>query len=296
MIPKTIFQHVIQTFQEIPIRPVVVLAGDEQQQQPIETIEGNISQVESMLQEPKFFRLVNHYRLTTQCRIEDEDYERFVNHIRFWTPSQPLLDAIQDGQVVSPNSVPTENEISDIVLQHPHATVLTVSRRASVIVNKAVISRIFGNRDPLAQVQCDYDMEPIYIYKGMRVLITQNRDKRNGIVNGQDGVIHSIENATIFVTLPNDKIVTIYPVTYMNNENPKVTCYPFIPSYTLTITKSQGQNLNKVIIWFDSRKVGPGSAYVALSRIRRRTDLILLTPMLENHIKPVSWNNVHNSD
>ena len=59
-------------------------------------------------------------------------------------------------------------------------------------------------------------------------------------------------------------------------------------AYAMTRTKSQGQTLDKVIVSFDSNKVGPGSAYVALSRIRRREDLIVITRMLYAHITPVT--------
>ena len=60
-----------------------------------------------------------------------------------------------------------------------------------------------------------------------------------------------------------------------------------MPAYALTITKLQGQNLNKVIIWFDCETVPRGSAYVALFRIKRQTDLILMTPILSKHCRPV---------
>ena len=54
MIPVRIFEHVIQTLNQLPVRPVVVLAGDEKQQQPIETINGKIVQVDNILTQPKF--------------------------------------------------------------------------------------------------------------------------------------------------------------------------------------------------------------------------------------------------
>ena len=50
MIPKKIADHVVRTISEVTIRPVVVMAGDNQQQQPIETIDGKIVQVNSILQ------------------------------------------------------------------------------------------------------------------------------------------------------------------------------------------------------------------------------------------------------
>ena len=39
MIPKTIFDHIVRTLNEIPVRPIVLIAGDEQQQQPTVNIE-----------------------------------------------------------------------------------------------------------------------------------------------------------------------------------------------------------------------------------------------------------------
>jgi hypothetical protein len=47
-------------------------------------------------------------------------------------------------------------------------------------------------------------------------------------------------------------------------------------------------NLSRVIIWFDCDNVPEGSAYVALSRIQRLEDLVLLTPILRCQIKPVA--------
>ena len=41
------------------------------------------------------------------------------------------------------------------------------------------------------------------------------------------------------------------------------------------------------IFRFDSNKVGEGLVYVALSRIRRRSDLILITTIKEVRVKPV---------
>ena len=45
-------------------------------------------------------------------------------------------------------------------------------------------------------------------------------------------------------------------------------CYPFVPGYTMTICKRQGQTLDNIIVWFDTATLGPGTAYVALSRVK----------------------------
>ena len=50
MVPERIARHVIATISEITIRPVIVMAGDNQQQQSIETIDKHIVHVHSVLQ------------------------------------------------------------------------------------------------------------------------------------------------------------------------------------------------------------------------------------------------------
>ena len=53
MIPKKIADHVLRTISEVTIWPVVVMAGDNQQQRPIETIDRKIVQVNSIILQQK---------------------------------------------------------------------------------------------------------------------------------------------------------------------------------------------------------------------------------------------------
>ncbi len=92
----------------------------------------------------------------------------------------------------------------------------------------------------------------------------QNRDKKNGVVNGQPGIVRMMKGMTILIKLPSGKTVSIYPVSSVSNEpeddgsvNIK-TCYPFVPGYAITICKSQGQTLDNVVVWFDTNNLGPG--------------------------------------
>lgn len=88
-----------------------------------------------------------------------------------------------------------------------------------------------------------------------------------------------MENETVFIKLKNGALVPVYPFAYFHTETGKRTCYPFVPSYALTMTKSQGQNLSEVLLSFDSPKFAPGCAYMALSRVRKLKDLHILTPI-----------------
>ena len=90
---------------------------------------------------------------------------------------------------------PSDSQILKLILDHPDATVLTASRRATTQVNSIVIPVLFGDKTPFATIKYNDDGEPIPIYKNMRVLVTQNPDKTNCVVNGQQATIHSMQNA-----------------------------------------------------------------------------------------------------
>ena len=92
------------------------------------------------------------------------------------------------------------------------------------------------------------------------MIITQNRDKRNEIVDGQPAVVKLVQNRTIFLTLPNGAIVSTHLMTYKKPDGTLKTAYPFVPAYAVTICKSQGQTLDEVIIRMDTDMVPAGAA------------------------------------
>lgn len=287
MISKSIFDHVIRTINTITVRPLVLISGDNAQQQPIETVANKTKQVPSIMDEPAFYAMVTKFNLTIQHRCDDVKYQQFLNHIRTWQPSQNLLDDIQEDRIQTTSNEPTDDDIIQAIKDRPEAVILTVSRNACLRVNHVISNALFADENPLDTVQCDDEMPPVPIYKDMRVMITQNRNKAAGVVNGQLATIHLVENNTVVLRLNSGRLVTTYPVTYDTPNGVRKTVYPFMPSYGLTICKAQGQTLNKLILWFDVDFVPPGTGYVALSRVKRLNDLLLLTKMTSCHIIPV---------
>ena len=90
--------------------------------------------------------------------------------------------------------------------------------------------------------------------------------------------IHTCHNATVILKLPNNKLVATHPVTFQSPDRQK-TCYPFRVAYATTMCKAQGQTLEKAILWLDIDHIPPGTAYVALSRVRRLADIVFITPL-----------------
>ena len=164
---------------------------------------------------------------------------------------------------------------------------MTVSRKGAQRINTIVVGQLFQGR-PLTNMPCACvaDSQPIYLHRNMRVIFTENRDKAARVVNGQQATIISSQNNTIILHLPEGQQVFVYPVTHIEDDV-RVTRYPFTPGYAQTIIKAQGQNIQHLIIWLDSALVPTGTAYVSLSRVRRKSAISLLQPIYADQLTPV---------
>lgn len=136
---------------------------------------------------------------------------------------------------------------------------------------------------PLDEEEGDDGHDVCNIYVGMRVMLTQNRDKDSGFVNGQSGVIVNNQNNTIFVELHNKTVIPVHRVTYMNTNNQRLCCYPLVPTYSMAICKAQGQTLSGALIWLDTQYLDSATTYVALSRVKSLDDLAFFTPVTMSH-------------
>lgn len=128
----------------------------------------------------------------------------------------------------------------------------------------------------LGHAVCDSQMGKIPIYQGMKVMITQNRNKRLCVVSGRMPQVVRMHRATV------------YPVTFRNEDGSPKTVMPFMPAYALTIPKAQGQTLDQCIVWLDCPVIAPGGAYVALSRCKKLSDIHFMVPIMSSQVTPVS--------
>ena len=124
----------------------------------------------------------------------------------------------------------------------------------------------------------------------MRIVVTQNLDKHTGVVNGQLTNIVNNENNNLILQFPNGKTTFTYPVTTTSEDGLSRVHYALNPAYSMTICKTQGVNIKKLIVWFDCPTVPKGMGYVALSRVRKSEDIKILTPMAADQFTPaLSW-------
>ena len=102
------------------------------------------------------------------------------------------------------------------------------------------------------------------LFTGMRIVITENRDKSRQFVNGAVGNIERMQNKSVFVRLADQTLLTIYPLFNTNLQQ----YYPIVAGYSTTIHKAQGKTLDHATLWFDTDIASPGTGYAAVSRVR----------------------------
>jgi hypothetical protein len=112
------------------------------------------------------------------------------------------------------NILPIYRDIERVLTDKSNATVVTLSRNAANRVNQVAIDFLFKDQPPM-EVQCDCELQPVPVYHDLPVIITQNRDKQNGVVNGQRVKVKLVQNKTVFLELPNGSIVSSHLVTYI---------------------------------------------------------------------------------
>ena len=167
MVSKRITHHILQTVNEISIRPILVVCGDHGQQQPFEGEGGHSQNVRSMFQHQMISTRSQVFTLQIQNRSNDPDFLDMLSFLRIWQPSQQQLDEFQDEMVISHSDIPLDTDIKNAYDDHPDAVFLTVSRAATKHVNNVLINHLFGACQPLANVPCDLSNGMINIYTGM---------------------------------------------------------------------------------------------------------------------------------
>ena len=158
-------------------------------------------------------------------------------------------------------------DIWKTIEEAPDARFLTVSRAAATRVNTIVIRRMFEEKTPLSSIPLENDVEEFLPFKHMRIVVTQNLDKRMSVINRQLANIVNNENNTLLLQFPNGKTTFTYPVTTTSKDGlSRVQC-ALNPVYSMSICKTQGANIKKLIVWLDCPTVPKGMGYVALSRV-----------------------------
>ena len=123
MISQTSFAHILNTVNRFSVRPVLVVCGDNAQQQPFEKTPKRTITVPSPLNNDTFLSSTYPYTGRGQHRVEDHDYIKFLDHIRHWKPTQQFLDKLQEGHILRPDAVLCTEKIIEALQSNLDTTV-----------------------------------------------------------------------------------------------------------------------------------------------------------------------------
>ncbi|MBR6127081.1 AAA family ATPase, partial [bacterium] len=143
--------------------------------------------------------------------------------------------------------------------------------------NEQYVLEIFGKN-------CRAEKE-IPLKLGARVMLLINMDFNRGLINGSCGTITEFGESTISVKFDNGIIAPIPKHTFEYYYHDKIaaerTQFPLKLAYGITIHKSQGMTLDKLVVDC-SRIFERGQAYVAMSRVKTLEGLYLKSFSKEN--------------
>lgn len=130
-------------------------------------------------------------------------------------------------------------------------------------------------------------------------LVVFNKNNYPDYINGTSGVVEKLSDRYIIVRcLQDNKIITVRREEWksfaydINEETGDVTeketgsfiQFPLQLGYALTIHKAQGKTLDRVIIDIDRGAFAHGQLYVALSRTRRKSDMLIKRGLNEDDV------------
>ena len=161
---------------------------------------------------------------------------------------------------------------------------------APEIIYNGVLSGNFNANDVPAPME-------LKLKQGALVMFVKNGDKWH---NGSVGIVENLGVKEIIVQLlDNDKndLVVVKPekwekIEYSRDENDRIIeneigsykQFPLTLGYAMTIHKSQGKTLSKVIIDISRGAFAHGQTYVALSRTRSAKDMHIVKPLTHRDV------------
>ena len=275
--------HVFESLNSLPVFLLLILCGDKFQLQPFQAIEENTQTLPSFFQNNFFLSKASTFLLTEQYRCCDPKLHSFLCLIRHSnvTNKQILKHLSHICYTIEPEQIGAET-IQHAYDTNPDTTFLTYTRNTFTHINQTLAKHIFGDVVPPTHVSLSSDPDLLQpIYKDMKVLLTENRDKEKGVINGTLGIIHDMYNQTIFVR-SNNTLIPVFPTT----NDKKQTYYPFTHGYSTTICKAQGQTLSHISLHFVVPHLPMGCAYVAMSRVSSFSKMKFLALPLSSHFNP----------
>ena len=215
-----------------------------------------------------------------------------------------LLNRIREGQR-TPDLLAALNQRVGVVAEEDGIVTLTTTNARATAINEARMAalshpgRIYTGEAAgnfTASGQNLPAPEQLLLKPGAQVMFTRNDVPARRWVNGTLGVVRHLEADVVIVEVMRGDRPRLYEVEreiwkavkyrldddsgeIRAEETGHYTQFPLTPAWAVTIHKSQGKTLDRVLIDLDRGAFAPGQLYVALSRCRTLEMLTLTRPV-----------------
>ena len=119
MVADNTFEMIHDTLDKQVHCPLVIIAGDECQQPPLQTINGRTTQTTSILKNRRLREVCQIHSLYQQFRCTDKPYMDFLQYIRYSRPQQYVVDNFQRPLLLFNQSDITDFDIWNTVKDAP---------------------------------------------------------------------------------------------------------------------------------------------------------------------------------
>ncbi len=242
----------------------------------------------------KFIELTVNHRQT-----DDKEFFEILNDIRAGTVSEKQLDLINERTSFDSKELRVVTRLFSKKAEVEEFNKIALERN----IGKEFISRakvLYPENGEYPGKGKDFNFESNFpvtevlkLKKGALVMFVKNNGDK--WANGTLGIVSEIYKDKIIVSIENEDH-EVYPTTFEQLEAKygdgkikydtvcKISQYPIILAYAMTIHKAQGQTYGKIACDV-SECFAPGQAYVALSRVKRLKGLYLLSDIHKEQIQ-----------
>ncbi len=297
------FERVVEMWKAADKLPCLVLLGDFWQL-PVVDREAKRCE-ESRAWKPNVEEIEFH----EQVRCKDKTLQKKLNALRTSVPSVKKVKTICRGHRAWKTKEPEAYDILNVMRDTKEkTTIVTCTRRGAAKVNELAKKVLFDDRrkQQIGEIPCDYKANDanyddkgklkkkvklapaeMAIYKGLRVYLTKNLNKKDDFVNGMQATVVDYDEASqcLEVITKTKKRLAVHLYTEDVEGHGRVTYFPVRLGYACTVQKVQGATLDHITLWLDV----PGcraAAYVALSRVEYDANYLIGGVVCPRHFVP----------
>jgi hypothetical protein len=273
MLTQSQVEFILKSWRILNRAPVLVFDGDFQQLPPADGLGTDARDAE--LWDVRQFTLLQVFRTSDSELL---DFQSSVRHSR---PTDKQVQKFFASRLVADEI--TEDALFDAWNQLPTAIALVGTRRTCDEVNNIALN-FFGD-DSLGTVPVWHNdhIQKLSLRRNCRVMITRNLDLDSGVCNGLEGTVLEVCSAGVIVETPVGIRIVHRRTAHIGTR--LESAFDLMLGYAMTVHKAQGATIPAVILIFE-KWCCPGWGYTAVSRVRRKSDLLAIGMPCGLHFEP----------